>query len=91
MVTAVQHILAESLKQSNEVQKFVTSNIQLLDQMDMLLEKYSTQQELSNEQLYEMALAIRAIGPNYGSVSLLKASLDHVNTGAELSTLMSKY
>ena len=38
-----------------------------------------------------MALAIRAIGTNYGSVSLLKVSLDHVNTGEDLQSLMAKH
>ena len=59
--------------------------------MNTLLEKYSSPQELTDEQRYEMALAIRAIGTNYGSVSLLKVSLDHVNTGEDLQSLMAKH
>ena len=79
MVSLVQHILAESLKQSNEVQKFVTSSIGLLGDMATLLDKYSNPaQTLNAEQIYEMAVALRNISTNYGAVALLKVAQDHV-------------
>jgi hypothetical protein len=50
----------------------VNTNIQLLEEMAMLLEKYSGETiEVNEEQIYEIALAVRNIGTNYGSVSLL--------------------
>mmetsp|Transcript_17443 Transcript_17443/g.29349 ORF Transcript_17443/g.29349 Transcript_17443/m.29349 type:complete len:213 (+) Transcript_17443:833-1471(+) len=83
-VTAVQHILLESLKQSNDVQKNVTLSLQYLQkEMAMLCQKYSldsvTAEELSSEQKLEIALALRQIGPYYGQISLLKIAEDYVS------------
>lgn len=54
----------------------------------MLLEKYSSPKNLTDDQLYELASAVRLIGTNYGSVSLLKLSLDQVNSGIDIQTLI---
>ena len=78
------HILSESLRQSKEIQRFVTNNLSLLEQMDGLIETYGSLNPesdlpLSNDDTYKLALSLRAIGQNYGSLSLLHISIAYVN------------
>lgn len=78
-VTAVQHILAESLKQSNEVQKFVNTQLQALREIQYLLQHFQDPvAEVNADQKYAMGLCLRNIGDNYYSVSLLKVAMDYV-------------
>lgn len=81
-ITAVQHILTESLKQSNEITKFVTANLSLLKDFDQIFHEFGgknpqTDLPLPDDEQYKLAMALRSIGVHYGSVSMLHMSVQY--------------
>ena len=64
-VTAVSHILVESLKQSNDVSKFVKDSLSLLPEMDRLYTEYASADTLEDEAKYALARGLIALGPYY--------------------------
>ena len=86
VVTAVQHILAESLKQSNDVQKFVTTSLNLLPEMDRLVTQFAHKnvEDLSQDDIYSLAQGIITIDKYYHAVTLLHVAMSFKNEGSGL-------
>ena len=70
-VTAVSHILVESLKQSNEVSKFVKDSLSLLPEMNRLYTEFASVSSLEDDAKYALARGLITIGPYYQAVTLL--------------------
>ena len=80
-ISAVYHILNESLAQSNDVVKFVQGTIKNVLKVDQLLKTFTNQKldprNLSDEDLISLGMTLREIGIFYNSSSLLHIALNY--------------
>lgn len=71
-MTAVQHILADSLRASGDVTKFVSTALDHLSVFDKIFQLYSDKTaDMDDEETYELARVIIAIGDLFPAVMLL--------------------
>jgi len=72
-VTAIQHILQESLKQSNDIQRTVQANIAGIEVLQRLVTSFADRYDspLTNEDRLTVAKELRTIGATYAASSLL--------------------
>lgn len=84
VITAVQHILAESLKQSNDIQKFVTTTHALLPFMDKLVKDFAEKQatDLNDDEKYALACSLIEIKDLYHAVTLLHVAMTFQKDGS---------